>query len=127
LTLEAPVTGGEAQHERSSCFRGGRPLLRRQDRPHMKVACQCCAQGKDARRDEERRRCCAKGRCCKQYASERTVRDAWTVLRSALSNAVTEELIPKNVAGLLQDRKWPFTCVGVAGFEPTTSSSRKMR
>jgi integrase len=45
------------------------------------------------------------GKCCEQFASERTIRDAWTVLRSALSNAVTEELIPKNVAGLLRVSK----------------------
>lgn len=39
--------------------------------------------------------------CCRQIASERTIRDAWTVPCSALTNAVTEELIPKNVAALL--------------------------
>ena len=33
-------------------------------------------------------------------ASERTIRDAWTILCSALTNAVTEELIPRNVASL---------------------------
>lgn len=70
-----------------------------------RTICQCCAQGKDARRPENRQRCCAKGSCCKQYASERTIRDAWTVLRSALSNAVTEELISKNVAGLVKVSK----------------------
>ncbi|SEG94900.1 hypothetical protein SAMN04489712_1548, partial [Thermomonospora echinospora] len=47
-------------------------------------------------------RCCAKGDCCQQYASEHTIRDAWTVLRSALSGAVREELISKNVAGLVR-------------------------
>jgi integrase len=45
------------------------------------------------------------GNCCQQYASERTIRDAWTILRSALSNAVTEELISKNVAGLIRVSK----------------------
>ena len=43
--------------------------------------------------------------CCRQIASERTIRDAWTILCSALTNAVTEELIPKNVAGLLHVSK----------------------
>ena len=64
--------------------------------------CQCCAQGKDARRAEKQRRCCAKvpPMCCRRLASERTIRDAWTILCSALTNAVTEELIPKNVASL---------------------------
>ena len=71
----------------------------------LRETCQCCAQGKDARRDEKRQRCCAKGKCCKQYASERTIQDARTVLRSVLSNAVTEELISKNVAGLVRVSK----------------------
>ena len=68
----------------------------------LRVTCQCCVQGKDGRRDEKNRRCCAKtpAECCQQFASERTVRDAWTILCSALTNAVTEELIPKNVAAL---------------------------
>ena len=68
----------------------------------LRVTCQCCAQGKDAYRGEKHRRCCAKtpAECCQQFASERTVRDAWTILCSALTNAVTEELIPKNVAAL---------------------------
>ncbi|MBD0734460.1 tyrosine recombinase XerC [Streptomyces sp. CBMA29] len=64
--------------------------------------CQCCAQGKDAKRD--RPRCCAAGACCKQLASRRTVQDARAVLRSALTNAITEELIPKNVAALVKVR-----------------------
>ncbi|WP_432160806.1 site-specific integrase [Streptomyces sp. NRRL F-5630] len=64
--------------------------------------CQCCAQRKDARRDKPR--CCAVGRCCRQVASRRTVQDARAVLRSALTNAMTEELITKNVAGLVKVR-----------------------
>ena len=73
----------------------------------LRVTCQCCVQGKDGRRDEKNRRCCAKtpAECCQQFASERTVRDAWTILCSALTNAVTEELIPKNVAALLHVAK----------------------
>jgi integrase len=64
--------------------------------------CQCCAQGKDARRDTAR--CCAAGNCCRQVASRRTVQDARAVLRSALTNAMTEELISKNVAALVKVR-----------------------
>ncbi|TVT28318.1 site-specific integrase [Amycolatopsis rhizosphaerae] len=60
--------------------------------------CQCCAQGKDARRDKKRQRCCARGMCCKEVPSARTVADIRACLRSALSNAVREELISKNVA-----------------------------
>ncbi|WP_234356847.1 tyrosine recombinase XerC [Streptomyces sp. NBRC 110028] len=64
--------------------------------------CQCCAQGKDARREEPR--CCAVGRCCDRVPSRRTVQDARAVLRSSLTNAMTEELISKNVAGLVKVR-----------------------
>ncbi|MFI5759130.1 tyrosine recombinase XerC [Streptomyces sp. NPDC051569] len=66
------------------------------------VQCQCCAQGKDAKRAKPR--CCAAGNCCKQVASRRTVQDARAVLRSALTNAMTEEVISKNVAGLVKVR-----------------------
>jgi integrase len=68
----------------------------------VRQTCQCCAQGKDARRRDDRRRCCAIGRCCTQLPSDRTVRDLRTVLRSALGNAVREELISKNVAALVR-------------------------
>lgn len=66
--------------------------------------CQCCAQGKDERRSTDERRCCAVGNCCEQIPSRRTVQDARAVLRSALTNAMTEELITKNVAGLVKVR-----------------------
>jgi len=73
----------------------------------LRDTCQCCAQGKDARRPERRRRCCAAtpADCCRQVASDRTIRDAWTILCSALTNAVTEELVPRNVASLLHVAK----------------------
>lgn len=64
--------------------------------------CQCCAQDKDAKR--EKPRCCAAGRCCRQVPSRRTVQDARAVLRSALTNAMTEEVISKNVAALVKVR-----------------------
>ncbi|WP_276621183.1 site-specific integrase [Streptomyces gilvus] len=64
--------------------------------------CQCCAQGLDAKRDTAR--CCAAGACCERIPSRRTVQDARAVLRSALTNAMTEELISKNVAGLVKVR-----------------------
>jgi len=62
-------------------------------------ACQCCLQGKDAKRPEDKRRCCAIGKCCHSAPSARTIGDIRKVLRSALSQAVREELIGKNVAG----------------------------
>jgi integrase len=64
--------------------------------------CQCCAQGKDSRRPESARRCCAVGRCCRDVPSPRTVRDIRGVLRSALNHAATEELVTKNVASLVK-------------------------
>lgn len=60
--------------------------------------CQCCAQGKDAARPTKLQRCCAIGMCCGQHLSRRTVIDVRAVLRSALSNAVADELIDRNVA-----------------------------
>jgi hypothetical protein len=65
----------------------------------LRNTCQCCAQGKDKRRAAPK--CCAAGQCCRQFASERTIRDAWTVLRASLNNAVREELISRNVAALI--------------------------
>jgi integrase len=64
--------------------------------------CQCCAQGKDARRPESRRRCCALGRCCGDTPSSRTVKDIRGVLRSALNHAATEELATRNAAALVK-------------------------
>jgi integrase len=70
----------------------------------LRKTCQCCAQGKDAQRPEKKRRCCARDEsaCCKQFLSERSVQDVLGVLRSALANALTEELVSKNVAAALR-------------------------
>ncbi|GAA3247895.1 site-specific integrase [Nonomuraea helvata] len=62
----------------------------------LRVTCQCCAQGKDARRGAPR--CCAAGRCCQQLASARTIKDARGVLRSAFNTAIAEDLVGKNPA-----------------------------
>ena len=70
----------------------------------LRNTCQCCAQGKDKRRAAPK--CCAAGQCCRQFASERTIRDAWTVLRASLNNAVREELISRNVAALIRGKTW---------------------
>jgi integrase len=66
----------------------------------LRTRCQCCAQGKDAVRANPR--CCAVGRCCQQVASEWTRHQAWTVLQSALSAAVRDELVARNVAALVR-------------------------
>jgi integrase len=62
--------------------------------------CQCCAQGKDAARPEKRRRCCAKkfGNCCNDLPSKRMISDIRNCLRSALTYAIADGLITKNVA-----------------------------
>ena len=49
--------------------------------------CQCCVQGKDARRDKKRRRCCAIDKCCDQRLSRTTIESTRAVLRRALNNA----------------------------------------
>lgn len=67
----------------------------------LPTVCQCCAQGKDAKRPRNKQRCCAKGRCCGQAPSGRTIRDIRDCLRSALNYAIREELITRNVVGLV--------------------------
>ncbi len=64
--------------------------------------CQCCVQEKDAKRPEDKQRCCAVRKCCRQTLSKRSVNDARTILRSALANAMVEERISKNVAQLVK-------------------------
>jgi integrase len=64
--------------------------------------CQCCAQGKDSKREPSRRRCCAVGECCEAYPSRRVIQAARDTLRAALTHAVTEEEISKNVASLVK-------------------------
>jgi integrase len=88
----------------------------------LRVLCQCCAQRKDARRPEGKRRCCAIGKCCNDVASERTVRDARAILRSALAHAMTEELVTRNAAALVpmqrarRRRLQPWTVEEVRAF-----------
>lgn len=77
----------------------------------LRKTCQCCAQGKDAARPawhkdpRRRRRCCAIGECCEQFPSQRTIQAARDALRAALSFAMTEELISKNVAAVVKVSK----------------------
>ncbi|CAL9499267.1 site-specific integrase [Streptomyces sp. enrichment culture] len=68
----------------------------------LSTVCQCCAQGKDAKREPRHRRCCAVGECCESYPSRRVVQAARDALRAALTHAVAEELINKNVASLVK-------------------------
>lgn len=66
------------------------------------TTCQCCAQGKDTKRPEGRQRCCAVGECCEAYPSRRVIQGSRDALRAALTHAVTEEEIGKNVASLVK-------------------------
>lgn len=68
----------------------------------IRKLCQCCAQGKDAARAPAKQKCCAVGTCCEQTASEGTAQDALKILRSALTTAVSEDLLTKNVAKTLR-------------------------
>ncbi|MGW6879803.1 site-specific integrase [Streptomyces goshikiensis] len=68
----------------------------------LAAICQCCAQGKDAKRSGEGRRCCAIGKCCEAYSSRRVIQGSRDALRAALTHAVAEEEIGKNVASLVK-------------------------
>jgi integrase len=68
----------------------------------LAATCQCCAQGKDAKRRREAQRCCALGECCEAEPSRRVVQAARDALRAALTHAVAEEEIGKNVASLVR-------------------------
>ncbi|MYS24683.1 Site-specific recombinase XerD [Streptomyces sp. DvalAA-14] len=68
----------------------------------FKNGCLCCLRGLDSDRPEEDRTCCAVGKCCKRRPSARTVQYAHSVLRSALQQAVREELITRNVARIVE-------------------------
>jgi integrase len=63
--------------------------------------CQCCAQGKDAKRPPQKQRCCAIGDCCEDLPSRRAIEGARNTLRAMLNNAKREELISRNVAELV--------------------------
>ncbi|GAA2111993.1 site-specific integrase [Streptomyces synnematoformans] len=68
----------------------------------LATICQCCAQDKDTRRKPSRRRCCAIGECCESYPSRRVIQASRDALRAALTHAVAEEEIGKNVASLVK-------------------------
>ncbi|MFI7357429.1 tyrosine-type recombinase/integrase [Streptomyces avidinii] len=68
----------------------------------FKAGCLCCMRGADAARAKEDRACCAVGRCCARRPSARTVQYVHAVLRSALQQAVREELVARNVARIVE-------------------------
>jgi integrase len=68
----------------------------------FKDGCLCCLRGVDVARPEEERTCCAVRKCCERRPSARTVQYVHAVLRSALQQAVREELIARNVAKIVE-------------------------
>lgn len=62
--------------------------------------CQCCVQGKDASRPEAKRRCCSVGKCCGDFLSPGSRKDARNVLRAALTCAIEEQIITRNPAAI---------------------------
>src|SRR5262249_52369077 len=64
----------------------------------VRQTCQCCSQGIDARRPEVKRRCCARGKCCGRYPSAGTIVHLRRILRTVLSQAMTDGLVTRNVA-----------------------------
>jgi integrase len=92
----------------------------------LRVACQCCAQG----RDTDRRCCCAIGRCCNKRLSPLTVTYVHSVLKSALEHAVREDDLPRNVARNVKTpaprprRFKPFTASEARQFLHAASSDR---
>lgn len=67
--------------------------------------CQCCGQGKDAKRVEDKRRCCSLGKCCQELLSLRSLNDIRGCLRSALTHAMAEDLLKKNVMTLVKVKR----------------------
>jgi integrase len=68
----------------------------------LEHSCLCCLHDWDAKRDKDRRRCCAVGKCCETRPSRRLIQQVHAVLRNALQAALREELIMRNVARLVQ-------------------------
>lgn len=68
----------------------------------VRRTCQCCAQGKDERRPPAKRRCCALGKCCQDLPSPLSVSHLRRVLRTLLSQAITDGHLTRNVATLVK-------------------------
>ncbi|MFH9739206.1 tyrosine-type recombinase/integrase [Streptomyces roseolus] len=68
----------------------------------FKDGCLCCLRGVDATRPAGEQTCCAVRKCCERRPSARTVQYVHAVLRSALQQAVREELIARNVAKIVE-------------------------
>ena len=63
----------------------------------LAVICQCCAQGKDAARPEDKKRCCALGKCCQRNAFRiAAAKTHVTRFAPRLTCAVEDETIGRN-------------------------------
>ncbi|GAA4511631.1 site-specific integrase [Nonomuraea ferruginea] len=61
----------------------------------LPALCTCCAQKK-----QRKKPCCSIGKCCEDHPSRGTIESIRRVFRSALTHAIREELISKNVVAL---------------------------
>ena len=66
------------------------------------TTCQCCFQGKDARRPVKQQRCCAVGKCCNDLYSKGSMAGLRRALRAMWTCAIIDELATKNVASLVK-------------------------
>ncbi len=82
----------------------------------VRQACQCCEQGKDAARAEDRRRCCAVGKCCHQQISDRTA-------QCASRHALDRIRMRRRVR--LDAGRTPNTRADIVRARPTTASLRR--
>ncbi|GAA1765884.1 tyrosine-type recombinase/integrase [Luedemannella helvata] len=98
-------------------------------------ACQCCAQGIDAKRDptnrhkQSRPRCCAIGNCCNKTVRPATVRYIRGVLSAALADGVREDILGRNVASAVRLSSpksdfQPFTAKEASKYLMTAASNR---
>lgn len=68
----------------------------------FQASCLCCLRAAGRERPEGKRSCCPVGCCCGRRPSARTVQYIHAVLRSALQQAMREELIARNVARIVE-------------------------
>jgi integrase len=82
--------------------------------------CQCCRQGFDEQRPMAKQRCCAVGRCCEKILASATIAYTHGILRTALGDAVREELLGRNVAKMV-----PAPVIRSAPIDPWTAEEAR--
>lgn len=63
--------------------------------------CQCCAQEKDSKRKTPK--CCAIGQCCESWTTQSNLHGAMLTFSAMLTHAVSEELVGRNVAAVIDE------------------------